>query len=269
VLLAIDVGNTATVMGVFQGPELAWHWRMATRRERTADELALLFGGFLQQQGLSFSRQITAVAIASVVPDQTQALRDMVDGYFHFPPVVVEPGVKTGVSIHTDNPKEVGADRIVNALAAYSKYGGPCIVVDFGTATTFDAISERGEYLGGAIAPGIQVSAAALFAATARLPRVELILPRAVIGKNTVESVQSGLLYGAAAEVDGMVERIQKELGGHARVVATGGLAGAVVPLCQMIDEHAPWLTLEGLRLIYEKNTSMPEERGRPESPAG
>jgi type III pantothenate kinase len=259
VLLAIDVGNTGTVLGVFQGEHLAWHWRIATRRERTADELALLFGGFLEQQGMSFSRQITGVAIASVVPDQTQALRDMVDRYFHFPPVVVEPGIKTGVSILTDNPKEVGADRIVNALAAFTRYGGPCIVVDFGTATTYDAVSERGEYLGGAIAPGIQVSAQGLFQATARLPRVEVSAPRSVIGKNTVESVQSGLVYGAAAEVEGMVERMQKELGGHATVVATGGLAAVVAPLCQAIEEHDPWLTLEGLRLVYEKNTGRDE----------
>jgi type III pantothenate kinase len=257
VLLAIDVGNTASVLGVFQGDRLAWHWRMATRRERTADELALLFSGFLAQQELSFSRQITGVVMASVVPDQTQALRDMVDRYFHFPPVVVEPGIKTGVSILTDNPKEVGADRIVNALAAFSKYGGPCIVVDFGTATTYDAVSDSGEYLGGAIAPGIAVSAQGLFQATARLPRVEVTAPRSVIGKNTVESVQSGLVFGAAAEVEGMVERMQKELGGHARVVATGGLAAVVVPHCQAIDEHDPWLTLEGLRLVYEKNSAL------------
>src|SRR3989442_10165828 len=150
-LLAIDVGNTETDLGLFQGDRLSWTWRMATGRRRTADELALLFGGFLEQVGLSFSRQITGVAVASVVPDQTQALRDMVDRYFHFPPVVVEPGIRTGVAIHTDNPKEVGADRIVNALAAFSKYGGPCIVVDFGTATTYDAVSESGDYLGGAI----------------------------------------------------------------------------------------------------------------------
>jgi type III pantothenate kinase len=259
VLLAIDVGNTGTVLGVFQAERLAWHWRMATRRERTADELALLFGGFLEQQGMSFSRQITGVAIASVVPDQTQALRDMVDRYFHFSPVVVEPGIKTGVSIHTDNPKEVGADRIVNALAAFARHGGPCIVVDFGTATTYDAVSETGEYLGGAIAPGIQISAQGLFQATARLPRVEISPPRSVIGKNTVESVQSGVVFGAAAEVEGMVERMQKELGGHATVVATGGLASLVAPLCQAIDEVDPWLTLEGLRLVYEKNTARDE----------
>jgi type III pantothenate kinase len=255
-LLAIDVGNTQTMLGVFQGRDLAWHWRMATRRERTADELALLFGGFLEQQGLSFSRQITGVAIASVVPDQTHELREMVGRYFGFEPVVVEPGTRTGIAILTDNPREVGADRIVNALAAFDKFGGPCLVVDFGTATTYDAVSERGEYLGGSIAPGVGISATALFAATARLPRVELHEPRSIIGKNTVESIQSGLLYGTAAEVDGMVERMQKELGGHATVVATGGLASAIVPYCETIDEQEPWLTLEGLRLVYEKNTA-------------
>jgi type III pantothenate kinase len=259
VLLAIDVGNTETMLGVFDGELLAWHWRMATRAERTADELALLFGGFLEQQSLSFSRQITGVALASVVPDQTQALREMVRNYFHFSPVVVEPGVKTGISVATDNPREVGADRVVNALAAFSRYGGPCIVVDFGTATTYDAVSADGQYLGGAIAPGIQVSAAALFSATARLARVEVRAPRSAVGKNTVESLQSGLVFGTAAEVDGMVERIRSELGGEAAVVATGGLAGAVVPECRSIQHHDPWLTLEGLRLIYERNTSLDE----------
>jgi type III pantothenate kinase len=259
VLLAIDVGNTETMLGVFDGELLSWHWRMATRPERTADELALLFGGFLEQQGLSFSRQITGVALASVVPDQTQALREMVRTYYHFPPVVVEPGIKTGISVATDNPREVGADRIVNALAAFSRYGGPCIVVDFGTATTYDAVSAEGQYLGGAIAPGIQVSAAGLFSATARLTRVEVRAPRSAVGKNTVESLQSGLVFGTAAEVDGMVERIRQELGGEAAVVATGGLAGAVVPECRSIQHHDPWLTLEGLRLIYEKNTSVDE----------
>ena len=258
-LLAIDVGNTETDLGLFQGDRLSWTWRMATGRRRTPDELALLFGGFLAQQGLSFSREISGVAIASVVPDQTQALREMVRDYFHFPPVVVEPGVKTGIPILLDNPKEVGADRIVNALAAFAKYGGPCVVVDVGTATTYDAVTERGEFVGGAIAPGLQVAAEGLFSATARFTRVELVQPRAVIGKSTVEALQSGLLYGTAAEIDGMVERIQKELGGDAIVVATGGLAGVVVPACHSVDHHDPFLTLEGLRLIFEKNTARDE----------
>ena len=255
-LLAINVGSTESVLGVFDRAELVWHWRMATRRERTADELALLYGGFLEQQGLSFSRQITGVVMASVVPDQTAALREMVRGYFHFTPVVVEPGIKTGMAVLTDNPREVGADRIVNALAAYTKYGGPAVAIDLGTATTYDVVSEGGEFLGGAIAPGLQVSASGLFGATARLPRVEISPPRSVIGKNTIESLQSGLLFGTAAEVDGMVERIQKELGGNATVVATGGLASLIAPYCHTIDHHEPWLTLQGLHIIYEKNTA-------------
>jgi type III pantothenate kinase len=252
-LLAVDVGNTETVLGVFRDEELAWHWRLATVPERTADELALLFGGFLESQDLSFDRHVTGVVISSVVPTATQSLREMVRGYFHFAPVVVEPGVKTGVPVLTDNPKEVGADRIVNALAAFSKYGGPAIVVDFGTATTFDAISEGGEYLGGAIAPGIQISARALYERAARLPRIELSAPRSVVGKNTVESLQSGIVFGYSAMVDGMVERLAKELG-TPTVIATGGLATMVIEECRTIDHHDPWLTLEGLRLVFEKN---------------
>ncbi|HEY3240299.1 MAG TPA: type III pantothenate kinase [Acidimicrobiia bacterium] len=252
-LLAIDVGNTETVLGVFQGAELSWHWRIATRAERTADELALLFGGFLEQKGLSFTRQITGVALASVVPDQTQALREMVRRYFHFSPVVLEPGVRTGMPILYDNPKEVGADRIANAVAAYERYGGPAVVVDMGTATTFDVISAEGQYLGGAIAPGIRISAEALFGATARLSRVEIVPPRSVIGKNTVESIQAGLVLGTASMIDGVIERIEKDLG-DATVVATGGLATVVMDHCTAVDHHDPWLTLEGLRLIYERN---------------
>jgi type III pantothenate kinase len=252
-LLAIDVGNTETVVGVFRDEDLAWRWRMATVPSRTADELALLFGGFLEQHGLSFDRNVTGVVVSSVVPGATQALREMVRRYFGFPPVIVEPGVKTGVAVLIDNPKEVGADRIVNSLAAYIRFGGPALVVDFGTATTFDCVSERGEYVGGAIAPGIQVAAEALFEHTARLPLVELVAPRSAIGKSTVEAVQSGLILGYAAMVDGMVERIAKELG-QPTVIATGGLAPVVIPESKTIDHHEPWLTLEGLRLVFERN---------------
>jgi type III pantothenate kinase len=254
-LLAVDVGNTETVLGVFRDEELAWHWRLSTVPERTADELALLFGGLLEHQDLSFDRNVTGVVVSSVVPQATQTLRDMVSRYFRFPAVIVEPGVKTGVSVLTDNPKEVGADRVVNALAAHEKFGGPAIVVDFGTATTFDAVSEDGAYLGGVIAPGLEISARALYRETARLPQVELIAPKSVIGKNTVESVQSGLLYGYAALVDGMVERMSKDLG-EPTVVATGGLAEVVIGECTTIDHHEPWLTLEGLRLVYERNAA-------------
>jgi type III pantothenate kinase len=252
-LLAIDVGNTETVLGVFRDEELAWRWRLSTVPDRTADELALLFGGFLEQQGLSFDRNVTGVILSSVVPSATQALREMVSGYFRFQPVVVEPGVKTGVPVLTDNPKEVGADRIVNALAAFTRYGGPAIVVDFGTATTFDVVSENGELLGAVIAPGLQVAARALFEQAAQLPLVELVAPRSVVGKNTVESVQSGLVFGYASMVDGMVERIAKDLG-HPTVIATGGLAPVVIGECRTVDHHEPWLTLEGLRLVFERN---------------
>lgn len=253
-LLAVNVGNTNTVLGVFRGAELEHQWRTSTETERTADELAVLFGGLLEQADLSFSNQITGVVISSVVPTSTGALRDMVQRYFNFPPVIVEPGTKTGMPILTDNPRELGADRVVNALAAYSRYGGPCIVIDFGTATTYDAVSEKGEFLGGAIAPGLQTKNASLSRETARLPQVELQAPRTAIGKNTVDAIQSALIFGTAAEADGMIERIRKEFGGDATVVATGGLAPLVIPHCQFVDEHDPWLTLEGLRLVFERN---------------
>jgi type III pantothenate kinase len=254
-LLAVNVGNTNTVLGVFRGDELQWQWRMSTQAERTADELAVLLAGLLEQADLSFTSQITGVVISSVVPTSTTALREMVNRYFNFPPVVVEPGTRTGIQIATDNPREVGADRIVNALAAFHRYGGPCIVIDFGTATTYDVVSDKGEFLGGAIAPGVQTSNASLSRETARLPQVELHAPRSAIGRNTVEAIQSALIFGTAAEADGMIERIRKELGGQVtKVVATGGLASLVVPYCQLVDEHDPWLTLEGLRLVFDRN---------------
>jgi type III pantothenate kinase len=244
------------VLGVFRGQELQRQWRASTEPERTADELAVLFGGLLQQAGLSFSNEITGVVVSSVVPPSTAALREMVTRYFAFPPVVVEPGTKTGLSILTDNPRELGADRVVNALAAFSRYGGPCIVIDFGTATTYDVVSDRGEFLGGAIAPGMQTKNASLSRETARLPLVELHAPKTAIGKSTIEAIQSALVYGTAAEADGIVERMRKELGGSATVVATGGLAPLIVPHCHFVDEHDPWLTLEGLRLVFERNVA-------------
>ena len=253
-LLAVDVGNTETVVGVFEGDDLARHWRLSTVADRTADELALLFGGLMEHGDLSFDRNVTAVAVASVVPAATQSLREMVRHYFGFPPLVVGPGVKTGIPVLTDNPKEVGADRVLNAVATVERYGSPAIVVDFGTATTFDAVSDKGEYVGGVIAPGVQISADALYEHTALLARVELVAPSSVIGKSTVTSVQSGLMYGYAAMVDGVVERIAKELG-DPTVIATGGLAPAMIGECRSIDEHEPWLTLEGLRIVFERNT--------------
>lgn len=248
------------MLGVFRGDELAHQWRTSTQAERTADELAVLFAGLLEREDLSFSNQITGVVISSVVPTSTGALRDMVQRYFGFPPVVVEPGTKTGLSIATDNPREVGADRVVNALAAFSRYGGPCIVVDFGTATTYDVVSEKGEFLGGAIGPGVGTKNASLTRETARLPLVELHAPRTAIGKNTIEAIQSGLVYGTAAEADGIVERMRKELGGNATVIATGGLAPVIAPHCNFIDEQDPWLTLEGLRLVFERNVAQADD---------
>ncbi len=258
-LLAADVGNTEIVLGVFDGADLLHTWRVSTQAERTADELALLLSGLLAQEGISFASQVTGLVVASVVPDVTAAVREMATRSVHVTPVIVGPGTKTGVPILTDNPREVGADRVVNALAAFSRFGGPAIVVDFGTATNFDVVSADGEFIGGVIAPGMQASAASLFSRTARLTRVELVAPASVIGKSTVECIQSGLVFGTAGEVDGIVERIKAELGG-ATVVATGGLAPVVIPHCHTVDHHEPWLTLEGLRLVFDRNTVTADE---------
>jgi type III pantothenate kinase len=252
-LLCIDTGNTQTVIGLFNGKELADHWRIATVADRTADELALMIQQFLGFHGFSFESQISGVAIASGVPRVTTELREMCERYFGFPALVLEPGVRTGMPILYDNPKEVGPDRIANAVAAYDLYGGPSIVVDFGTANTIEAISEQGEYLGGAIFPGIEVSMDALFARAAALRRVELVAPRNVIGKSTVESVQSGAVYGFSGQVDALVERFQKELG-ECTVVATGGLSEPIVHHSHTIQHHEPWLTLQGLRIVFERN---------------
>ncbi len=252
-LLAIDVGNTQTVIGLFSEKELADHWRIATVAERTSDELALMIQQFLGFHGFSFDAQVTGVAIASGVPRVTAALREMTERYFGFAPLVLEPGVRTGMPILYDNPKEVGPDRIANAVAAYELYGGPTIVVDFGTANTIEAVSEQGEYLGGAIFPGIEISMDALFARAAALRRVELVPPKNVIGKSTVESIQSGSVYGFSGQVDALVERFEAELG-ECTVVTTGGLAELIMPFSRTLQHHEPWLTLHGLRIIFERN---------------
>jgi type III pantothenate kinase len=265
VLLAVDVGNTQTVIGLYgqedghptagtgAARDLLDHWRIATTPQRTSDELALVIQEFLAFHGFSFDDDIDGVALCSSVPAITAAVREMTTRYFGFSAVVVEPGVKTGMPILYDNPREVGADRIADAVAAFDLYGGPTIVVDFGTATTMEAISANGEYLGGAIMPGIEISLEALFSRAAALRKVELVEPRSVIGKNTVESIQSGAIFGFAAQVDGLCQRIKTELG-EATVVATGGLAGLISPYTSSVDELEPWLTLHGLRLIFEKN---------------
>jgi type III pantothenate kinase len=250
-LLAIDVGNTQTLIGMFDGETLADHWRIATEPDRTSDELALTIQQFLGFHGFSF--EASGVAISSVVPRSTAALRAMVQRYFGFDPLVLEPGIRTGMPILYDNPKEVGADRIANAVAAYETYGGPTVVVDFGTATTIEAISEGGEYLGGAIVPGVEISMDALFGRTAGLRRVELVAPKNVIAKSTVESIQSGAVYGFAGQVDALVDRFVAELG-TSTVISTGGLSELLLPFLRTVEHHEPWLTLHGLRIIFERN---------------
>lgn len=259
-LLTIDVGNTQTVLGLFEGKEIVEHWRVATDARRTADELAVLLGGLLAQRDVTNGSRVTAISLCSTVPSVLHEMREMCERYYgDVPAVVVGPGVRTGVPIQMDNPKEVGSDRIVNALAAVYLYGGPCIVVDFGTATNFDAVNARGDYIGGALAPGIEISVDALGARGAQLFKVEVARPRSVIGKSTAEALQSGIVYGFAGQVDGIIARMAAELADDPRevtVVATGGLAPQVVDESARIQVHEPWLTLIGLRLVYERNVA-------------
>jgi type III pantothenate kinase len=244
------VGNTNTVLGLFDGDELTRSWRIKTDARSTADEMALTFSGLLQGQP-----PLSGIALCSTVPAVLRELRQMLTAYHvDVPTVIVEPGTKTGVPILTDNPKEVGADRIVNTIAAHQIYGGPSIVVDFGTSTNLDVVSAQGEFLGGALAPGIEISLDALASRAAQLRKVELVRPRSVIGKNTVEALQAGALYGFAGQVDGLVRRIEDEIGPVTAVIATGGLAPIVVPESETITHHDPDLTLIGLRLVFEKN---------------
>jgi type III pantothenate kinase len=258
-LLTIDVGNTHTVLGLFDGCEIAATWRISTEARRTADELAVTVRALLAHSDpAGIPEAVTGISICSTVPAVLREMRELARRYYaDVPTVVVEPGIRTGVPVLMDNPKEVGADRVVNALAAAHLYPGPCIVVDFGTATTFDAVSARGEYVGGAIAPGIEISVEALGARGAQLRKVELVRPRTVIGKSTVEAMQSGIVFGFAGQVDRIVERMAVELcddPGSITVVATGGLAPVVLGEASSIHKHEPWLTLIGLRLIFERN---------------
>ncbi|BCJ71499.1 type III pantothenate kinase [Catellatospora sp. IY07-71] len=252
-LLCIDIGNTNTVLATFDGEQIVHSWRVKTDARNTADELGLMFRGLLAGDNV----EITGVAACSTVPAALRSLRTMLSRYYGgLPAVVVEPGVRTGVQLAIDNPKEVGADRVVNTLAAHALYGGPAIVVDFGTSTNFDAISARGEFLGGVLAPGIEISVEALAARAAQLRKVELIKPARIIGKNTVECLQSGVVYGFAGQVDGVVNRMIEELGGVTAVIATGGLAPVVISECRTITHHEPMITLIGLRMVYERNVS-------------
>lgn len=252
-LLVIDVGNSNIVLGVYNKTQLNYHWRISTEKQKTGDEYGMLINNLFAFRDLAM-KDIAAIAISSVVPPLVVPLVRMCQRYFNIEPLVVEPGIKTGMRIIYENPREVGADRIVNAVAAYNKYGGPCIIVDFGTATTFCAVAANGDYLGGAIAPGISISTEALFVRAAKLPRIELIKPRSVICRNTVNSMQSGIIFGVVGQVDGIVSRMKKEIGAKAVVVATGGFANLIAGESNVIDKVDTFLTLDGLRLVYERN---------------
>ena len=252
-LLAIDIGNTDTTLGVFEGEELRATWHMATGVHRKADEYAALLLNLLHHQGLDIA-EVKDIALCSVVPPLIATFDELCQRYFHLSPLVVGAGVKTGVRIRMDNPREVGADRIANAAAAHHLYGGPIIITDLGTATTFDTVSKEGDYLGGAIAPGIGTAAEALFMQAAMLPRVELVRPKLAIGTNTITAMQSGIVFGYVGLIEGIVARIQQELGERAKVVATGGFAELIARETAVIDVVNPNLTLIGLRLIYLLN---------------
>jgi len=256
VILAIDVGNTNTVIGVFEGDKLLANYRISSDRGRTADESGMLLLHLLDYSSMPRA-EIRGTIVSSVVPPLISVFEAMCRKYFGHEPLVVGPGVKTGVSIRYENPKEVGADRIVNAVAGFEIYGGPLIIVDFGTATTFCAINAAGDYLGGAIAPGVMISSEALYSRAAKLPRVELVRPSSVIGRNTVSSMQSGIVYGFAGQVDAIVRRMKEELGADAKVVATGGLAEMIARESSEIQVVNQYLTLEGLRLIWDRNQNV------------
>lgn len=253
VIFVLDVGNTNIVLGVFNHDKLEHHWRMETNRHKSEDEYAMQVKALFEHANLKFS-QISGIIISSVVPPIMTSLERMCEKYFRLHPLIVGPGIKTGLNIKYDNPREVGADRIVNAIAAIEAYGSPLIIVDFGTATTYCYINKQKQYLGGAIAPGIGISTEALYSKAAKLPRIEIVRPDNIIGKNTVESMQAGILYGYVGQVEGIVRRMKEHSKEDSRVIATGGLADLIAEESDAIDVVDPYLTLKGLRLIYKRN---------------
>jgi type III pantothenate kinase len=249
-LLAVDVGNTQTVLGLYDGERLGEHWRIATDPRRTGDEVGVVGAGFVAAE------RVDGISLSFPVPMLVRAYEDAAERWAEAPILVVGPGVRTGIPVRYDDPREVGPDRIVNAVAASARYGAPCIVVDFGTSTNFDVVSADGDFIGGIIAPGVQTSIEALVARAARLPKVEIVRPPAIVGRTTIGAMQSGVVYGSAGQVDALVRRIRGEIGREAVTVATGGLAAAVLEACDEIDTYDEWLTLKGLRIIWERNTA-------------
>jgi type III pantothenate kinase len=252
-IFVLDVGNTNIVLGVYDGEELKYHWRIGTNRQKTEDEYGMMVKQLFSSEGLKIT-DIDGIIISSVVPPIMYALEQMCKKYFSITPMVIGPGIKTGLNIKYDNPKEVGADRIVNAVAAIDLYGGPLIIVDFGTATTYCYINEEKQYMGGAIAPGIGISTEALYTRASKLPRIEIVKPKNIIGKNTVSAMQAGILYGYVGQVEGIVTRMKEQANGNPKVIATGGLAPLIANESSMVDVVDPFLTLKGLQMIYTKN---------------
>ncbi|MDQ0202145.1 type III pantothenate kinase [Neobacillus ginsengisoli] len=255
-IFVFDVGNTNIVLGVYKGDELKYHWRVETHRNRTEDEFGMIIKSLFDHSGLLFS-DIEGIIISSVVPPIMFALERMCHKYFHIKPLVVGPGIKTGLNIKYENPREVGADRIVNAVAAINEYGSPLIIVDFGTATTYCYINEQSQYMGGAIAPGVSISTEALYSRAAKLPRIEIARPESVIGKNTVSAMQAGIVYGYVGQVEGIVKRMMDQSVKKPTVIATGGLSALIAQESTIIDVVDPYLTLKGLQLIYKRNMDM------------